>query len=444
MVKLKNLAIVATTTLVGYTLAVPAPASVVPEPGPAPAAEAGDIIPDSYIITLKTDIKPAKVKSHLNWVHDVHSRSLSKRDEEGIERTYDNEAGFHGYSGTFDRATIREIKKSPDVAVVEPDRVWKIQSVKKERNDALDAILDDQPSADEEEEESQFEKRDEITQAKATWGLGTISHRVKGFKSYIYDTWAGVDSYAYVLDTGVRITHKEFENRGKQVWTGWKGDHKDKSGHGTHVAGTVAGKTYGVAKRAKILAVKIFQGEDSTTSIILAGINWAVNDITSKGRQEFSVINLSIGGGYSYSMNRIIENAAKAGVISVVAAGNENVDAGETSPASAPSAITVGAIDSRWAIADFSNWGKSVDIFAPGVDITSASWKSDTGTYTISGTSMACPHVAGLVLYAQSVDGVVGVAETAYWLKFISTAKKITGKLRGSPNLIANNGNFLQ
>ncbi|KAM6523028.1 hypothetical protein FSOLCH5_003655 [Fusarium solani] len=404
---------------------------------PAPAAEAGDIIPRSYIVTLKTDTKADQVKTHLDWVHDAHRRSLTKRAEDrGIEKTFDSKAGFHAYSGTFDSSTIKDIKKSPDVATVEPDRVWKIQSFS-------NAVEGDDNDVDD-SEESHLEKRDVISQKGSTWGLGTISHRVKGFKSYIYDTFAGIDSYAYVVDTGVRISHKEFEKRGKQVWTGWKGNHVDRNGHGTHVAGTIAGKTYGVAKRAQILAVKAFQNEDSTTSIILAGINFAVNDIISKRRQKFSVINLSIGGDKSESMNKMIETASRAGVVSVVAAGNENIDAGTTSPASAPSAITVGAIDANWAIADFSNWGKVVDIFAPGVGITSAGWKSDTATLTIDGTSMAYPHVAGLVLYAQSVNGIVGPAKTANYLKKVATAKKITGNLRGSPNMIANNNNALQ
>lgn len=283
-----------------------------------------------------------------------------------------------------------------------------------------------------------------MTQKGSTWGLGTVSHRTKGWKSYIYDTWAGYDTYAYVIDTGVRTTHSEFGGRAKAAWTYWKGNNADTDGHGTHVAGTIAGKTYGVAKKATIMAVKVFLGEESSTSIILQGLNWAVNDIINKDLTEWAVINMSLGGDYSAAFNRAVEIAAQKGVISVVASGNESQNSANCSPASAPNAITVGAIDPNWGVAYYSNWGKTVDILAPGTDVISAGIKSNTATDTLSGTSMACPHVSGLVLYAMSVDGIYGLADVTGYLKWIATAKKITGNLRGAPNLIANNGNWLQ
>ncbi|UZP37348.1 hypothetical protein NXS19_005164 [Fusarium pseudograminearum] len=177
----------------------------------------------------------------------------------------------------------------------------------------------------------------------------------------------------------------------------------------------------------------------------MTGIEWAVNDIIKKKRQEFSVINLSLGvNGVSGALNDIIKNAAKAGVIIVVAAGNQGKSASLTSPSSAPQAITVGAIDNNWKIPSWSNYGSSVDVLAPGVDIVSASWLSDNGTYVEDGTSMACPHVAGLVLYAQSVYGIVGVKSTTNFIKKYATNNKIVGSRRGSPNRIANNNNFAQ
>ncbi|KAM0229016.1 hypothetical protein ACHAPO_010292 [Fusarium lateritium] len=414
MVNFKNITL-AVTLFLGCGLAVPAPA--------APAAESGAIIPGSYIITLKPGIDGIMAKTHLKWVDGVHERSLTKREELGVEKTYDSKSGFQGYAGTFDKATINVIKQSPDVLAVEPNRVWKISRVKKDHN---------------------LEKRADVTQKKSPWGLGTISHRKKGFKEYNYDKYAGTDMYAYVIDGGVRVSHNEFGGRAKAAWTNWKGDNKDTDGHGTHVAGVIAGKTYGVAKKANILSLKVFKDEESDTSIVLDAFNWAVNDIIKRDRTWRAVINMSLGGDRSAAFNKAVDNASKKGVVTVVASGNDAKDAALESPGSATSAITVGAIDENWAVADFSNWGKTVDILAPGVGILSSGWKSDKHTFTEDGTSMAAPHVSGLVLYAMSVEEVEGVEAITGWLKEVATAKKISGNLRSAPNLIANNGNWVQ
>lgn len=303
---------------------------------------------------------------------------------------------------------------------------------------------DEQPSDSEDDQES-LEKRGEVNQTPSTWGLGTISHRKTGFNNYFYHKSSGTDSYAYIVDSGIRTTHQEFQGRVKNGWTAFRRDYTDRLGHGTHVAGTLIGKTYGVAKKARAVSVKVFQGDSADLSVILTGIEWAVNDIIRKKRQEFSVVNLSLGvDGVSGALNDIIKNAAKSGVIVVVAAGNQGKLAKLTSPASAPQAIAVGAIDNKWQIPSWSNYGSGVDILAPGVNIVSASWLSDNGTYIESGTSMACPHVAGLVLYAQSVYGIVGVDATTKFLKKFATNNKVRGARRGSPNRIANNNNFAQ
>ncbi|KAG8674876.1 hypothetical protein FPOAC2_00914 [Fusarium poae] len=413
MVNFKNLA-VAATSLLGLANAAP-----------TAQVNSDEVIPGKYIVTLKSDIAASKLESHLNWVGDVHKRGLNERAEKGVERTYNGKYGFRGYAGSFDKDTIKEIKENPDVALVEEDRVWTIDWV------------------DEPEEES-LSKRALTTQNGATWGLGTVSHRARGSTSYIYDTNAGSGTYAYIVDTGITTGHNEFEGRAQAVYTAFSGQNADTNGHGTHVAGTIAGKTYGVAKKATIQAVKVFQGSSSSTSIILAGFNWAANDIISKGRTRTSVVNMSLGGGYSASFNNAVQSASSSGIISAIAAGNDGANAANTSPASAPSAITVGAIDSNWAIASYSNYGTVLDIFAPGSSVLSAWYTSNSATNTISGTSMATPHIAGLVLYGISVNGVSGVSGVTNWLISTATSGKITGNLRSSPNLIGNNGNSAQ
>ncbi|KAH7235895.1 peptidase S8/S53 domain-containing protein [Fusarium tricinctum] len=442
MVYFKTFAVTA-ITLLSCTLAAPTSSSGV-----------DSAIPGSYIITLKQDIIPTVVKAHMEWVGKVHQRSLEKRDgDNGVEKTYETEAGFRGYSGTFDPATIKQIKNSPEVASVEPDRrvelTWNptkraAQTSEQPAEPSTNGSQTEEPT-DGEESEDDLEKRGEMDQKNSTWGLATISHRKKGFGNYIYSKQGGASSFAYVVDSGVRVTHQEFQGRAKNGWTAFKKDYTDRLGHGTHVAGIIIGKTFGVAKRAKVISVKVFQGNSADLSVIMNGIEWAVNDIIKKKRQEFSVVNLSLGiDSVSSALNDMIQNAAKQGVIFVVAAGNQGEAASTKSPASASRAITVGAINRNWKMPEWSNYGSSVDILAPGVGITSASWKSDNGTYIEDGTSMACPHVSGLVLYAQSVYGITGVETTTKYLKKYATANKVSGSRRGSPNRIANNNNLAQ
>ncbi|KAF4472203.1 alkaline ase [Fusarium albosuccineum] len=403
-------------------------------------------IPGKYIVTLKSDAPDSKIEAHLNWVGDIHRRSLNKRDTAGVEDKY-NIGNWNAYSGEFDKDTIEEIKASPEVAFVEPD---------------YEVYLDFDV------EPSEHSERALTTQTGAPWGLGTISHRSSGSTSYIYDTSAGSGSYAYVVDSGVQVSHNQFGSRGTLGFNAFSGAHTDTLGHGTHVAGTIAGSTYGVAKQANVISVKVFQGNQGSTSTILSGFNWAVNDITSKGRQGRSVVNLSLGmlchiwvfpalllngrtnnrsgGPASTTWTNAIQAAYTSGVLSVVAAGNGD-DSGNPlpvsseSPANAPNALTVGAITSAWRPASFTNYGAGVDIHAPGVSILSSWIGSNTATNTISGTSMAAPHVAGLALYLQVLEGLSTPAAVTNRIKALGTSGRITGTLNGSPNLIAYNGN---
>ncbi|KAK1979551.1 subtilase [Colletotrichum cereale] len=364
-------------------------------------------IDGSYIITLKDTISPEGLTSHLSWVTDVFSRSLDKRQFTGAEKTY-SFSSFRGYSGKFDDATIELIKSSPEVASVERDQIWTLSAV--------------------------------VTQSGAPWGLGAISHRTSGSTQYVHDNLAGTGTFAYVVDSGINVAHTNFGGRASLGYNAAGGAHTDTIGHGTHVAGTIGSATYGVAKLTSLISVKVFVGSSSSTSIILAGFNWAVNDITSKGRAGKSVINMSLGGPSSTAWTTAINAAYNSGVTVVVAAGNDARDAANVSPANAANAITVGAITSTWAIASYSNYGTILDIFAPGSSILSTWIGSVTATNTISGTSMASPHVAGLVNYLQSIENLSTPASLVARIKALATTGRVTGSLRNSPNLIAYNG----
>ncbi|KAF4592262.1 putative subtilisin-like protease [Ophiocordyceps camponoti-floridani] len=419
-----DLLLVAATTLWASTFAAPMAAVS----GPA-----GSVIHGQYLIALKPGLQKRDLDSHLDWVEGVHKRGLSPHQFQGVERTYTGKTDFHGYAGHFDQGTIDEIRKSPDVAAVEEDRVW-----------VLDFLEPSNEPSDDDKSTSLWKRDYYSTQENSSWGLGAISHREKGATEYLFDDRAGQGTFGYVVDSGIRISHQDFQGRASFAFNAFNPKAKDTNaddtfGHGTHCAGTIGGKTYGVAKKANLLAVKVFQGRHSATSIILAGFNWAANDIVDRQRTKSAVVSMSLGGPYSNLFNLAIEKAAQEGVISIVAAGNEAEDASLISPASAPNAITVAAVDRNWTLADYSNYGTVVDLFGPGSKIQSAWIGSDSDHKTISGTSMATPHVAGLALYAMSVNRVKGLADITHYLTDSATEGQITGDLRGTPNLMGYN-----
>lgn len=399
-----------------FTRAVIALAALVPalNAAPIPVPQYSDVAPQAiqnkYIVTLKTG---ADKSAHMAWVSGIHARSLARRQSgstptTGVEKQYDIN-GFEGYAGEFDDTVIAEIKGRDDVDEVEADQIWTLNAL--------------------------------VTQSSSTWGLSSISHKKIGQKGYIYDDTAGEGTFGYIVDTGINVNHVEFEGRASFGYSAVNGSsNADSVGHGTHVAGTIGSKTYGIAKKASLIAVKVFEGESSSTSTILDGYQWAVNDIRAKGRQDKAAINMSLGGAFSSAFNKAVKAAYAGGVVSVVAAGNENADASDSSPASAPEAITVGAIDKTGARADYSNFGSVLDLFAPGTDILSTWIGSNTATNTISGTSMATPHVVGLVLYLQALEGLSGPAAVASRLVELATSNIVTD-VQGSPNKLAYNGN---
>jgi len=237
-------------------------------------------------------------------------------------------------------------------------------------------------------------------QKNPDWGLSRINQRGSfNPSSYNYnDTMMGVDVDVYIIDTGIYCENNDFVNKAYGNCTYGvdviDGSHTDGNGHGTHCAGTVAGSTYGVAKGSNLIAVRVLDDDgDGSTSGIIDGINWMLGNVALTGRR--SVANLSLGGSYSELLNAATSAAVSAGVVMVVAAGNDDDNACEYSPASEPSALTVGATDASDDRAGYSNYGECLDIFAPGTSITSTYIGSPSAIATMSGTSMAAPHVTG-------------------------------------------------
>ncbi|MET9806046.1 S8 family peptidase [Streptomyces halstedii] len=227
-----------------------------------------------------------------------------------------------------------------------------------------------------------------------SWGLDRIDQtETAGDDAYTYPDAAGEGVTAYVIDTGVRVTHEDFEGRATSGFDAVDNDDDadDGNGHGTHVAGTIAGAAHGVAKKAKIVAVRVLDDSGSgTTEQVVAGIDWV-----TAHHEGPSVANMSLGGGADPALDAAVQKAIASGVTFGVAAGNESSDAGGGSPSRVPEAITVASSTIDDQQSSFSNYGSVVDIYAPGSNITSDWNDSDDGTNTISGTSMATPHVVG-------------------------------------------------
>ncbi|OIW27868.1 subtilisin-like proteinase Mp1 [Coniochaeta ligniaria NRRL 30616] len=370
-----------------------------------------DALAEKYIITLKPGLPKAEVNNHLAWVADVHSRSLSRRDSTGINKVFTIN-DFKSYSGSFDPATIAQIQSNTNATATEPVLPWSPATL--------------------------------TTEPNAPWGLGSISHTAPNYTDYIYDAAAGAGTYAYIIDTGLNPAHVEFEGRASLGYNAYPdSEFVDRQGHGTHTAGTIGSRAYGVAKKTELVSVKVFDWSGSTTEIVMDGFVWAVNNITASNRSAVSVISMSLGGPKSEAFNAAIKAAFDANVVTVVAAGNSYDDASNYSPASAPEAVTVGAVDVDNVKADFSNYGTVLDIFAPGVNVLSC-WigeGNDESEY-LDGTSMATPHVAGLVLYLKSVEGdkVASAADVVARLGELATKGVVTEEGDGSPNLLAYNG----
>ncbi|KAG8781990.1 subtilisin-like serine protease [Ceratobasidium sp. 428] len=340
----------------------------------------GEANPGSYIIVLKDKVN---MKTHKTWVDGERAKKAKGNSKSVLQITNDYGA-LNGYAAKLTPDTLDDLANSPDVAMVVQDSRCK----------------------------------GTLIQTDAPWGISRISQKTRlpagssvnnvNCSFSRKSSPAGVD--VYVIDTGINTAHVDFGGRARWGATFGQGyKNADGHGHGTHVAGTIAGKRYGVAKAASLIAVKTLDDNNSGwNSDLIAGINWAVEQALASRRP--SVLSISILSGSSPAVDDAVTKAVAKGIHVVVCAGNNNDDARNYSPARAPSVITVGATninDGRWVWSSTSgsNWGPAVDIFAPGEDVTSTWIGSTTATNRITGTSMATPHVSGLVAYLLAVEG---------------------------------------
>ena len=270
----------------------------------------------------------------------------------------------------------------------------------------------------------------DVTQNNPPWGLDRIDQRNRPLSATYTYNWTGSGVRAYVIDTGIRTSHTQFGGRASNVFDAFGGSGADCNGHGTHVSGTIGGSTYGVAKSALLRGVRVLDCNGSgSNSGVIAGVDWVRNNHIAP-----AVANMSLGGGVSSALDTAVNNLSNAGVTIAVAAGNSNANACNSSPARAANAITVGSTTTTDARSSFSNFGTCLDLFAPGSGILSAWFSSNTATATLSGTSMASPHVAGVAALYKQANPSASSTTIRNAIVNNATTNVVTNAGTGSPN----------
>ncbi|MFE7586072.1 S8 family serine peptidase [Streptomyces gardneri] len=382
------IAIAVAALALGSASTLPAAASPAAAEGVIENAGAEGTIAGSYIVTLDESAQAETAKG----------RAVAAKFGAKIKRTYTS--AINGYSVELSEAQAKKLAADPAVRTVVQNRVFTIDGT--------------QPSP-------------------PSWGLDRIDQKALPLnQSYSYPDSAGQGVTAYIIDTGVRISHSDFGGRAANGYDAIDNDNtaQDGHGHGTHVAGTVGGSSYGVAKKAKIVGVRVLDNSGSgTTEQVVAGIDWVTQNAVKP-----AVANMSLGGGVDTVLDQAVRNSIAAGITYAVAAGNDSSNASNYSPARVSEAITVGSTTNTDARSSFSNYGTVLDIFAPGSSIKSAWNTNDTATNTISGTSMATPHVAGAAAVYLADNPTATPAQVSTALTTAATPNVVTSPGTGSPN----------
>ncbi|MFD6528886.1 S8 family peptidase [Streptomyces sp. NPDC060184] len=381
-----------------------------PDPQPAPLIRAADPIPGRYIVTLDPLVDTAKTVEKL-----------------GLAPTFTYSKALNGFAVPLTPAQLTTLRATPGVTSVEEDAKNSVPG-----SEVVPAYT---PVPASRAVDAVGAAAVAVRRAPApTWGLDRVDQRNLPLDGDFTTRGTGAGVTAYILDSGIDYQHTEFDGAdGGRAGFGFDavGDGRrgaDCYGHGTHVAGTVAGSTYGVAREANVVSVRVLGCDGSgSNSGLIAGLDWVARNAVQP-----AVLNGSLGGGKSQTVNRATTALYTSGVLPVLAAGNDSKDACTVSPASADGALTVAASNRSDQQTSFSNWGACVELYAPGQDIVSA--RLGGGTVSLNGTSMAAPHVTGLaVLYKQAHPG-AGPAEVAAWIDEVSTKDVLTGVSQGTPN----------
>ncbi|MFG2488772.1 S8 family peptidase [Streptomyces virginiae] len=392
---MRLLARLATAVLLTVTpVAAASAATAAPEPTPVPLLTSKNAIPGQYVLTLDKTASPARIAAAL-----------------GVKPKFTYTSALHGFAATLTAEQLRTARVMAGVKAVEED-----------------ANVTAPPTP---------VKQGGTRSPAHSWGLDRIDQRFLPLDDNFSAHGSGQGVTAYIVDSGIDFTHPDFGGRAVRGFDAI-GDGRagaDCNGHGTHVAGTVGGSTFGVARKATLVSVRVLgcDGRGAWSGII-AGFDWV-----ARNANQPAVLNASLGGDRSTAVNNAVTAVSDRGVLPVIAAGNENRDACQVSPASAARVVTVGATNRFDEETDFSNWGECLDIYAPGQDITSA--KLGGGSVALNGTSMAAPHVAGVVALYKAEHPNALPAEIHNFLSDKSTKDIIEKLSDNSPNqLLFTNG----
>ncbi|KAK2752711.1 serine protease precursor [Colletotrichum kahawae] len=376
-------------------LAAPSARRAQPAPLIKPRGMNVKLVADKYIVRLKPEAETGALATAM-------SAFAAEADH-----VYNFANNLRGFASTLNASEIETLQNDPSIDFIEQDAIMTISA----------------------------------TQTNAPWGLARLSSSSPGGTTYSYDDSAGEGTCAYIIDTGIDVEHPEFEGRATFLANYADNDDSDGQGHGTHVAGTIGSRSYGVAKKTKLFAVKVLdQNGEGTNSAVIAGMDFVAADAAGQqGCEKGVVVNMSLGGQSSNAVNQAAAAIVKAGHFLAAAAGNEAADASTSSPGSEESVCTVGATTETDTLAEYSNFGASVDILAPGTDILST-WPNGR-TRTISGTSMASPHIAGLAAYFLGLGSApTSPVELCSYIAETALDGAIGQVPRTTVNKLANNG----
>ncbi|KAK4185249.1 peptidase S8/S53 domain-containing protein [Podospora australis] len=382
-------------------------------------ARGGKVIPGQYIVKFKDGAAAADTT--------ILTAAAAAVGKFQFNATHIYKGAFKGFSASLTSQDLERVRNLPEVEYIEEDALVSIAG----------GDVDHVPVST----KTGTAPRAIVSQINAPWNLARLSSHTPGSTTYKYDSTAGAGTCVYVLGTGIYTAHAQFA--GGAVWGTNVVDttNTDGNGHGTAIAGIIRSTIYGVAKQTKVIAVKVLGSSGSgTTSGIIAGMNWVISDYPTRGCPNGVVAALTFGGSFSTAVNTAARNLVNAGIFTTAGVGSSNTNVANSSPASEPLVCAVGATSSNDVVGSFNDYGPLLDIYAPGTLITTTWNTGTTATNTLTGTTLAMAHIAGLGAYLLGLPSALTGSGLCAYMRSIATSGVLTNVPPNTSNLLAYNG----